>query len=449
MFDCFQLRPLCPACIVDAHVHSPFHVIHHWNNGFFSRKTLSQLGLVINIGHYGDACPNAATRAPLNVTVVHERGIHSLWRSDLFLASFLEPKTVITRGALRSFHLLMLTTKVTASGFCTFLQRLTDYWNKESSKDRSREFINAFRQFCYLRNLKRHAQRPPSPGTELGAGSLAIYCPACPQPDINMSPGWETVDLALQFLHARYSTRDGNFSLGQKNKNVDHNDLPLSLNAMYFVHVAKYARVMLEMMDDLIVSLLSIAVVAWLTYALDYRGIKSGIVSHICRHDMIEANGTADLFHGERFRCVDYAMVSSHIRYLGLKVFIEIYDVVCKWWVQFHERLATTPWMVEDFPDLVKSWPLIITGIGKYHSPNHIESCRRVRDIHLKPGMGMFDGDNGERVWAILGKIGTSVQEMGPGQREDTLNEHFADWNMLKTVELRKRLLSNGSVTTL
>lgn len=153
-FECFQLPPLCGECMKSAHTHAPFHEIHSWRNGFFTRVPLSALGFVIHIGHDGEPCPRLSQRNPISVTVVHGGGIHevkmarcscgdhstrgydamSLWRSGLFPASFVQPKTVMTSGVLRDFHLLTLTTKVTSTGYTSFLRRRTDYWSKESSK---------------------------------------------------------------------------------------------------------------------------------------------------------------------------------------------------------------------------------------------------------------------------------------------------------------------------
>jgi hypothetical protein len=55
------------------------------------------------------------------------------------------------------------------------------------------------RQYIHLKMLKRsgraHEPRPPGkpiPATE--PGSLGVLCPACPQPGMNMPPGWENIN---------------------------------------------------------------------------------------------------------------------------------------------------------------------------------------------------------------------------------------------------------------
>ena len=56
-------------------------------------------------------------------------------------------------------------------------------------------------------------------------------------------------------MHARYSNRDGNFSLGQKAKRIDHDDEPYTMNGMYFIDYRLYQLALSIAQDDLIVSL--------------------------------------------------------------------------------------------------------------------------------------------------------------------------------------------------
>ncbi|EJD33308.1 hypothetical protein AURDEDRAFT_77073 [Auricularia subglabra TFB-10046 SS5] len=164
-FECFQAPPLCKPCILDAHKHAPFHDVHEWTGSYLRKTSLS---------------------------------------AGLFPATFIRPGTVISAGALSDFHLLTQTAKINTTVFCTFLRRKTDYWSQEIVKDRAREFFMTFRMYCYLNNLKMNGfdvPRPANeldPGYELSPGSLAVLCPACPQPDINMSPEWQTRDEALR-----------------------------------------------------------------------------------------------------------------------------------------------------------------------------------------------------------------------------------------------------------
>ncbi|EEB94842.1 hypothetical protein MPER_06281 [Moniliophthora perniciosa FA553] len=59
------------------------------------------------------------------------------------------------------------------------------------------------------------------------------------------------------------------------------------------------------------------------------------------------------------------------------------------------------------------------------------------------PGASQTDGEGVERHWASLGPIATSTREMGPGHRQDTIDDHLGGWNWTKISQmgeiLRKR----------
>ncbi|KAJ3477374.1 hypothetical protein NLI96_g10506 [Meripilus lineatus] len=63
-----------------------------------------------------------------------------------------------------------------------------------------------------------------------------------------------------------------------------------------------------------------------------------------------------------------------------------------------------------------------------------------------EPGVGRTDGEGIERDWSGLNSLATSIREMGPGSRHDTLDDHFGDWNFRWTValpeELRAKLIA-------
>lgn len=63
------------------------------------------------------------------------------------------------------------------------------------TQDRYREFNNSMREYRQVRARRRH-------GVPLGAvpgrTELAVLCPACPQPEKNMRPGWKERDAAYR-----------------------------------------------------------------------------------------------------------------------------------------------------------------------------------------------------------------------------------------------------------
>ena len=56
-------------------------------------------------------------------------------------------------------------------------------------QDRYRELLRCTRQYRNLKHLKWHGFGHDI--TMLGLGDLAVLCPACPQPGMNLPDDWE------------------------------------------------------------------------------------------------------------------------------------------------------------------------------------------------------------------------------------------------------------------
>jgi hypothetical protein len=57
-------------------------------------------------------------------------------------------------------------------------------------QDRYRELLRVSRQWRHLQALKRFGFGHEE-GQQPGNGDLALFCPACPQPGVNLPQGWE------------------------------------------------------------------------------------------------------------------------------------------------------------------------------------------------------------------------------------------------------------------
>lgn len=72
-------------------------------------------------------------------------------------------------------------------------------------KDRYQELIRVNRQMRKLQVSKRFGEVY---GISSGNGNLAIFCPSCPQPGINLPPDWKDLP---NWVTRRTITVDGNF----------------------------------------------------------------------------------------------------------------------------------------------------------------------------------------------------------------------------------------------
>ena len=96
----------------------------------------------------------------------------------------LPPPTIAT--ALSQFN---LEGKTTAWQYYSTLKRLTSNVFADTVPDRYRELMRALRQWRDL-SSRRRAGHPLDPSVQLKPGDLALFCPACPQPGINLRDDW-------------------------------------------------------------------------------------------------------------------------------------------------------------------------------------------------------------------------------------------------------------------
>jgi len=140
--------------------------------------------------------------------VVHTNGIHhiamvscqchgdddlplDLFAEQLLPASLKRIRTLFTAQVLDMFRLSNLELKASAYQFYQMLRRLT-------RPMASSEVVNLYREFRRMTRIWRWMKRlkwAGYPGStkkvkDVGAGELAIFCPACPQPGINIPENW-------------------------------------------------------------------------------------------------------------------------------------------------------------------------------------------------------------------------------------------------------------------
>ncbi|KAI0050260.1 hypothetical protein FA95DRAFT_1454082, partial [Auriscalpium vulgare] len=461
--DCLHRSPLCRECLLDGHRWLPFHRVEEWlpSERFWQRTTLSKLGLVLNLGHGGLPCKTFKTRGDLReMTIVHGRGIEriqvkfcaciqgnarmiasdfdQLMDCDLFPASWVRPMTAFTLAVMKDFQLLALQTQAPAGDLMRYLARSSDNIDPDDVDDRYREYMISQREFAYLSATKRANEQPRR---DMNAGSLAVLCPACPQPGINMDPHWQTREDDLRFLDAMYYATDGNFHLNQKIKPMDMADTPLTMGAAYFAHEGDYAKFLPRVPPRKEPEETTCHEFGALGYGA-HTGKVSGVVGLYCqRHMFALAGGLVDLQKGERFANVDYVMLTALQPYMDLTTHVSGYDINCQYRINLEDRLK---WMRENTADLgsIQKYriPLTLAAVGKFHLPAHCASCRIFFSFHFLPWCAMTDGEAAERLWAILNSIGNATREMTPGNRHDFINAMLSDLNARRVHGIAKYL---------
>ncbi|KAJ2911434.1 hypothetical protein MD484_g8984, partial [Candolleomyces efflorescens] len=161
-----------------------------WQGAFFEQTTLKELGLRVQLGHSADAihsihldfcgCRQAVPR------------LRQLIRYRLFPATTVHPKSAATFRVLETYQMLSFTSRVSAYEFIKSIERRTDNTGTMLVPDRYTAWLRMIREWRHLRLLKRMGRgHDPSGVAGTLPGELAVLCPACPYPDVNLPPDYE------------------------------------------------------------------------------------------------------------------------------------------------------------------------------------------------------------------------------------------------------------------
>ncbi len=123
---------------------------------------------------------------------------------------------------------------------------------------------------------------------------------------------------------------------------------------------------------------------------------------------------------------------SSAIKNLSARRLVVSYDIACQWHKNLYSRLCSIP--AEYCPDFDDRRVEFV--IPKFHIGAHGSSCQSKFSLNFRPYMGRTDGENIERGWAWLNPASLSTREMGPGARQDALDDQWSFWNWRIVVSL-------------
>ncbi|KAJ7055520.1 hypothetical protein C8F01DRAFT_1087830 [Mycena amicta] len=128
-----------------------------WNGKFFVRRSLKELGLVIQLGHpAGTSCPNSS-KAPKDFVLIDVTGVHLI-----------------------------------ALNYCLCDSNIKE--RQQLMRDRRRAFRHIVRQYRITLMMKRAGRGHDRSGVYGTAqGELALQCRACPQAGMNLPDRWDNI----------------------------------------------------------------------------------------------------------------------------------------------------------------------------------------------------------------------------------------------------------------
>ncbi|KAG0692326.1 hypothetical protein DFH29DRAFT_882655 [Suillus ampliporus] len=306
------------------------------------------------------------------IMVVDTSGVHTisirpdkqLFEMGLFPASFTRPKTAFTFGLLDDFILDNLECGTSAMNYYSKLQRITS-----SVFPHLVPLMRVARQWQQLKLLKwngfSHDRRDPKDG------GLALFCPTCPQPGINVTLPTQDDETTPGWLYSRSLVMDRNFKAEHLHPAHPEDEVWLIDGQSFMVARARY-QAHLGMAKDS----------AQRSECNNHRAVNqantsrhkleaTGIGGCACaRHRCFVPNSMVDFQKGERQMNMDYVLYNALSHNTdGLHQVLTFYDVNCQYnkhlWQRVDEslHLSIPPGMD------------IIPGIGLWHVHGHQDKC--------------------------------------------------------------------------
>ncbi|PBK58209.1 hypothetical protein ARMSODRAFT_1028440 [Armillaria solidipes] len=268
---------------------------------------------------------------------------------------------------------------------------------------------------------------------QMGFWELALHCPACPHPHVNLPDGWSH-NLQKRWLYCLFIVVNVNFRLRRLNVSDEINDPSLNQGYAYFVeeegfkaHLETYSGVIPEEEKSTCNNHDAVK----LTNSRGGKGAAAtGVGAVVCgRHNMKRPLSIGDLQKSERYLNMDYFILSM-LSYDTPSDLVISYDIACQWHKNFFARMEKYLASLR----LHQSECNILYLVPKFHLPAHILSCCNNFSFNFLAKVGQTDGEAPEWGWAATNALANSMKEMGPGSRRDTLDDHFGDYNWRKII---------------
>ncbi len=125
---------------------------------------------------------------------------------------------------------------------------------------------------------------------------------------------------------------------------------------------------------------------------------------------------------------MDYVFGSVLSSFSGLLLVIISYNIACQWFVNLRKHMADWPSELGGDPGSATLTP----AIPKFHEPAHKQEDHQEFSCNLIKGMGSSDCEVPERIWGPNNPLRNSTKTMGPGSRQDVIDDNFGFWNWQK-----------------
>nr|GAT44791.1 predicted protein [Mycena chlorophos] len=438
--ECSHSRLVCVDCCVAEHAGNPLHWIEVWNGQYFKRTSLKSIGLRVQLGHpLGEhirLAPSSSSSTPMAYTMSP-----SSFAGVISAATRITYNSSVVDGFQRRAS--SRAPDIAPYNYYKSLEYLTDGASINKPPDRYRLLLRMLREYRHILLLKRRGRGHDPMGVNgTRSGELAIRCPSCPRPGVNLPDNWDRAPPEDECLYIQFVGVDACFRLKRRLVSSWAKDPGLRTGWSYFVEWEPYRQHLLSITDQKEMTTCSGLA------ALDHADTKfsrgysvTGVGMCVCtRHEFVLPNGVGDLQKGEWYGNMDYIFASA-LRYISRLLRVTAsYDIACQWSRRLQERLARLPSLVR----LKIVMTLFRFVVPKMHIKGHVLLCQLLFSLSFAAGSGQTDGEGIERMWVLINGIVTSTRSCGPGSRADQLDDHWSYLNWMKLVGLpvllRRRL---------
>ncbi|KAH9018398.1 hypothetical protein EDB85DRAFT_1873822 [Lactarius pseudohatsudake] len=377
--DCIGGNYFCKDCCLRSHMRSPFHRISRWTGSHFAPISLMLLGFKLCFGHDGKPCPltvegisdtlfdpsgdildpsdgytrrtrTAKSGNPL-ITIINQTGVfdmdvlfcicpnagandEQLLQAGLFPSTFKRIETAFTFSVLDDFLADNLECKTTAQQYYSKLQSITNRMFPHHVPNLYKQLLRASRQWRDLQNRIQSGLGHQHDRNSANDGSMAIFCPACPQPGINLPDDWKTRyhDQPNQLI--RTFIMDGNFSAEHMRCRTGETDVPLSAGMAFMANPNSFKAHLHSA-----VNLNPHRLAACNTYRAIEQANSSrphldvtGIGATACCHGFFVPTSVVDFQKGERQINMDYSLCKAlSYNMEDIPVALVMYDIMCQY----------------------------------------------------------------------------------------------------------------------
>ncbi|KAN0130001.1 hypothetical protein V8E53_012155 [Lactarius tabidus] len=279
----------------------------------------------------------------------------------LFPATFKQIETVFSFAVLDNFLVDNLECKTTAQQYFSKLQSMTSTMFPDYVQNRYKQLLHASRQWRDLKNRMKSGLGHKAEQETSEDGSMSIFCPACPQPGVNLPNDWKT----------KYSP------------------YPNTCNTYKAIEQANSSRPHLDV---------------------------TGIGAAACCHGFFVPTSVVDFQKGERQINMDFSICKAlSYNMKDIPVALLMYDIMCQYRVNFKKRIKKSPEL--SLPSSLE----LRTGIGLFHIhvPVLLKCWKR-----LQPGLELsaeafinlskrFKEQN--KIWLAEDKVAQQKRHNNPG----------------------------------